>query len=88
MRELLKDAQRSGISTEQAMEAFNILISKELPIEQLETELMAISDEDIARETETAKGERLVEVMRLYVSMNFKMRIFRAVIEAQKERSK
>lgn len=45
---------------------------------------MALSDEDIARETETATGERLEEVMRLYAIQNFTMHVYRAVIEKRK----
>lgn len=84
MHELLRTAQESSLSTEQAMEAFDALMSRDLPIEQLETEWMALSDEDIARETETATSERLEEVMRLYAIQNFTMHVYRAVIEKRK----
>lgn len=86
MRELLGIAQKSNLSAEQATEAFDALMSRDVPIEQLETEWMALSDEDIARETETATGERLEEVVRLYAIMNFKMHVYRAVIEEKKNK--
>lgn len=38
MQELLRTAQKSSLSAEQAMEAFDALMSRDLSIEQLETE--------------------------------------------------
>ncbi len=86
MQELLRTAQRSSLSAEQAMEAFDTLMSRDVSVEQLETEWLALSNEDIARETETATGERLEEVMSLYAIMNFKMHVYRAVIEEKKRK--
>ena len=86
MQELLRTAQRSSLSAEQAMEAFDTLMSRDVSVEQLETEWLALSNEDIARETETATGELLEEVMSLYAIMNFKMHVYRAVIEEKKRK--